>query len=77
MLSEARAYYQQRVSRAAGEAQRFLDLLAEYRRAPELYRDRVWLQTLERVLARSRVVIVDNRPGEKPTRLLIVDQSPE
>lgn len=77
MLEEARAYYETRVSLARGEAQRFLDVLTEYRREPDVYQDRLRLQTLERVLAKVRVVIVDNKPGERPTRLLIVDESPE
>ena len=77
VLEEARAYYQTRVSRARGETDRFLNLLAEYRRAPGVTGDRLRLQTFERVLAKVRKIIVDSKPGEKPTRIRIIDEAPE
>lgn len=77
IFEEAWAYYQTRVSRARGETDRFLNLLAEYRRAPGVTADRLRLQTFEKVLARVRKVIVDNKPGEPPTNLRIIDESPE
>jgi len=76
-LEEAHAYHETRVSRARGEADRFLNLLAEYQRAPGVTADRLRLQTFEKVLANIRKVIVDNKPGEKPTRIRIIDESPE
>lgn len=77
ILEEAHAYYQTRVSRARGETDRFLNLLAEYWRAPGVTADRLRLQTFERVLAKVRKIIVDSKPGEEPTRIRIVDQGPE
>ncbi|MFQ5805505.1 MAG: FtsH protease activity modulator HflK [Phycisphaerae bacterium] len=77
VLEEAQAYYQARVSRARGETDRFLNLLVEYRRAPDVTADRLRLQTFEKVLAKVRKVIVDNKPGEEPTRIRIIDVSPE
>jgi membrane protease subunit HflK len=76
-LEEAHAYRQSRIGRARGETDSFLNLLAEYQRAPEVTADRLRLQTFERVLAKVRKVIVDNRPGEDPTRIKIIDESPE
>jgi membrane protease subunit HflK len=77
ILEQAQAYYQSRVKRAQAEAESFLNLLAEYRLAPEVTRDRLRLQTFEKVLANVRKVIVDDKPGEMPTRIRIVDESPE
>lgn len=77
ILEEAQAYYQTRVSRARGETDRFLNLLAEYRQAPGVTADRLRLQTFEKVLSEVRKVIVDNKPGEEPTRIRIIDRSPE
>lgn len=77
IFEEAQAHYQTRVSRARGETDRFLNLLAEYRRAPGVTADRLRLQTFERVLAKVRKIIVDSKPGEKPTRIRIIDVAPE
>ena len=77
VLEESRAYYQTRVSRALGETDRFLNLLAEYRLAPGVTADRLRLQTFEKALARVRKVILDTKPGEKPIRIRIIDESPE
>lgn len=76
-LEEAHAYHQTRVGRARGETDRFVNLLAEYRRAPEVTADRLRLQAFERVLAKVRKIIIDDRPGEDPTRVKIIDETPE
>jgi len=77
LAEEAQAYLQQRLSRARADAYSFLELLAEYRAAPEVTRDRLRLQTFERVLARVRTILADSKPGETPARVLIVDEAPE
>jgi membrane protease subunit HflK len=77
LLKEAEAYYVTRVRRASGEADRFLNLLAEYRRAPEVTAERLKLEAFERMLGKVRKVIVDNKPGEPPTRIRIIDQGPD
>lgn len=69
----AEAYKQTRLSRARGEAARFLSVLSEYRRSPEVYRERLWLQTLETVLPKIRTYIVDQKPGDPPTHVRIVE----
>jgi membrane protease subunit HflK len=77
ILEEAQAYYQVRVKRAHGEAQSFLSLLAEYWQAPAVTADRLRLQTFEKALAKVRKVIIDNKPGEMPARIRIIDRNPE
>jgi membrane protease subunit HflK len=77
ILEDAQAFYQKRVKRAHGEAESFLDLLTEYQQAPDVTAVRLRLQTFEKVLANVRKVIVDNKPGEPPTRIRIIDESPE
>jgi len=77
IFEEAQAYYQSRVKRSHGEAESFLNLLVEYRQAPDVTADRLRLQTFEKALAKVRKVIVDNKPGETPTRIRIIDESPE
>ena len=47
------------VALAEGEAQRFTLLLDEYRKAPEITRKRLYLQTMENVFSRSQKVLMD------------------
>ena len=47
------------VADAEGESQRFLKLLAEYERAPGVTRERLYIETIEAVLASSRKVMLD------------------
>jgi membrane protease subunit HflK len=53
------AYYQQQVERSAGEAGRFLALLEQYRQAPQVTRERLYLESLEKVLNSVEKIIVD------------------
>jgi membrane protease subunit HflK len=55
----AEAYRSEVVANAEGEADRFSQILAEYQKAPGVTRERLYLETLESILARSAKVIVD------------------
>lgn len=61
---EAEAYRAEIVDRATGEAERFGALLAEYSRAPEVTRQRLYLETMETVLGASSKVLVDVQGGD-------------
>lgn len=56
---EAMGYREARIALAEGEAQRFSLLLAEYKKAPQVTRQRLYLQTMEIVMGRSSKVIMD------------------
>ena len=53
----AEGYKTAAIARATGDAERFTLLVDEYRNAPEVTRKRLWLETLERVLADNRKII--------------------
>jgi membrane protease subunit HflK len=58
---QAEGYAIDRVNRATGETQRFLAVLAEYQKAPEITHRRLWLETIARVLPKlSRKIVVDD-----------------
>lgn len=59
MIEEAEAYKAEVVARAEGETDRFENLLTEYKRAPEVTRQRLYLETMETVMAKSSKVMVD------------------
>jgi len=58
-LQEASAYKEQVVAQAQGEASRFEQLLSAYQKAPEVTRERLYLETLESVLSQTSKVLVD------------------
>lgn len=57
IAAEAAGYKAERVARATGDTERFNLLLAQYRDAPEVTRKRLWLETMESVLAKNPKVI--------------------
>ena len=63
VLEEAEAYKQRVIAQSEGETQRFLQLLVEYEKAPEVTRNRLYLETMEQVLGRSSKVMVDVEGG--------------
>jgi len=63
LLEEAEANRQQAIARAEGDAARFNQLVAEYRKAPDITRERLYLETIETVMAGSRKVMVDAKSG--------------
>lgn len=62
-FEEAEGYKQAVIARAEGEADRFDKLLAEYRKAPEVTRKRMYIETMEYVLSNTSKVMVDVEGG--------------
>jgi membrane protease subunit HflK len=58
---DAEAYKLTAIATAEGEAARFEPLLAAYERAPEVTRSRLYVETIEAILARSHKVIIDGK----------------
>jgi len=65
--SEAGGY--DKVTRAAGEAARFLSLVNQYRISPEVTRTRLYLETLENILPGMEKFVVEPEAGEQPVDL--------
>lgn len=63
MIEEAEAYKAEVIARADGETDRFEALLTEYKRAPEVTRQRLYLETMESVMGNSSKVMVDVKGG--------------
>jgi membrane protease subunit HflK len=59
MMEEANAYREQVVANAEGEAERFRLLLAEYQKAPEVTRERLYLDAMQTVMSNTNKVLVD------------------
>jgi membrane protease subunit HflK len=63
ILEEARAYKTQTVLEAQGEVSRFAKILPEYKAAPEITRERLYIETMEKVLSHTRKVLVNDKGG--------------
>ena len=59
IISDAEAYRESFIARSQGEADRFLLLASEYEKAPIVTRRRLYLETMETVMARANKVLLD------------------
>ena len=63
ILQQAEAYKQEVVALAEGEASRFLAIYNEYKNAKSVTQERMYLETMEKVLADIDKVIIDKKAG--------------
>ena len=63
VLADAKAYRDKVVAGAEGETSRFLAILNEYEKAPQVTRERLYLETMEQVFAESSKVFLDVKEG--------------
>jgi len=59
LIEEASAFKDQQVLRATGDANRFLSVLGAYRLAPEVTRERMHIEALEKILGRVELILLD------------------
>jgi modulator of FtsH protease HflK len=71
VISEAEAYRQQRIAEAVGETDRFLALLKEYEKAPEITRSRLYLEAMEKILPKVKLYMLDTDNGHAPLNLRV------
>jgi len=69
-VSQAEGYAIDRINRAKGEASRFNQLYAEYRKAPEVTRRRIYIETLNRVLPKVGRKLIMNKDAQNIVPLL-------
>lgn len=63
MKEEADAYKAEIVARAQGDSQRFRSVLTEYQKAPQVTRDRMYLDTMRQIYSGVTKVLVDSKQG--------------
>lgn len=69
IVQSAQGYREQSVRTATGDAARFNSIYAEYRRAPQATRERLYLETMEKVLGRSNKVVISGKGVTAPVIL--------
>jgi modulator of FtsH protease HflK len=62
-IAEAEAYREQIVAKAEGDAARFTQLVKEYRQAPQVMRERLYLDTMTEVFSNASKIVVDVDKG--------------
>ena len=63
LKEESEAYKARIVAQAQGDAQRFRSVLAEYQKAPQVTRDRMYIDTMQQVYSNVTKVMVESRQG--------------
>jgi len=76
MVLAAEAYKQEKITRAQGDVEKFLAVFAEYEKAKEITRKRLYLETMEVVLPGIRKFIIDSKTGDGVLKLLPLEGAP-
>ena len=61
IVQEAQGYKTQTVQEAEGQASRFNQIYAQYKNAPDVTRERIYLETMQQLLSGSDKIILDNK----------------
>ncbi|CCD98208.1 FtsH protease activity modulator HflK [Bradyrhizobium sp. STM 3809] len=70
ILQVAEGYKEQAIAEAKGQSARFLKVYEEYKKAPDVTRERIYLETMERVLSGAEKLVLDSGPAGGPVPLL-------
>lgn len=70
IIEEAYGYQAQRINNSQGETRRFLDILKEYKAAPDVTRKRIYLETMKEILPGVQSVYVIDKDQRAPIPLL-------
>ena len=74
LLEEAKGYQNSVIAKSEGDAARFSALLTEYRKAPGVTRDRLYLETMQQIYASTTKVLVDQKQGGSNLLYLPLDK---
>lgn len=74
LVEDARGYLARVTAEAEGESDRFLALLREYEKAPQVTRERLYLETMQDVLRNTGKVVLDVKEGSNNLTYLPLDR---
>lgn len=77
MTAEADAYRQRVTTEARGDTARFASIYREYSQARQVTRDRMYVETMEELLPRMKVIVADPAGGTRPLDLAILSGDPK
>jgi membrane protease subunit HflK len=76
MVLAAQSYKEQRVAEAVGNTTRYLELLSEYNKAPDVTRTRLYLEAMEKILPKVKKYVIDGEHGQRPINLRLGPPQP-
>ncbi len=76
IIREAEAYKEEKIKRAQGDVDRFLAQYDEYRKAPEITRKRIYLETMEEILPQMDKFVLGSRQGNGVLPILPLGKNP-
>jgi membrane protease subunit HflK len=71
LVSDAENYKQQRIAEAVGDTTRFLALLQEYQKSPDVTRARLYIDAMEKTLPKVKMYVIDSQNGRVPVNLRV------
>ena len=66
----------QHIAEATGNTTRFLELMTEFNKAPDVTRTRLYLEAMEKILPKLRKYVIDSEHGQKPINLRLGPTTP-
>jgi len=72
----AQSYKDQHIAEATGNTTRFLELMTEFNKAPDVTRTRLYLEAMEKILPKLRKYVIDSEHGQKPINLRLGPTTP-
>lgn len=63
IVQDAEAFKQKSITEAQGEAQRFISILDQYKNSKQVTRERMYLETMQRVLGGTNKIVIENKSG--------------
>jgi modulator of FtsH protease HflK len=73
IVAEAQAYREQTILQAKGQTARYDQIYQQYKKAPAVTRERMYLETMERVLGPMDKTIVDSNSASAPVPYIALD----
>lgn len=74
LMQEAEGYKQRVVANAEGDASRFKQILVEYEKAPQVTRERMYIDMMQQIMTSSSKVLVDQKSGNGSLLYLPLDK---
>jgi membrane protease subunit HflK len=63
MLQEAQAYKESQIAKSTGDSQRFTEVYRAYLEGKEVTKERIYIETMEKVFANTQKIIIDQESG--------------
>jgi membrane protease subunit HflK len=74
LLQEAQGYKQRVIEQSEGDASRFRQVVSEYSKAPQVTRDRLYIEAMQQIMTNSSKVLIDQKGGSGNMLYLPLDK---